>query len=422
MSEEITDGRFVAEFDIHDPSYGARTTEAEAELRGKCPVAWTNNYGGHWNVTGYNALADGLRDRDRFSAEKFVDEDGTVKGGITIPTVEGYRALPNESDPPHWDTYRKAISRHLAPAAVAKLAPVIAKYSTEVIDHMIEDGECDFVMQVGSPITALITLDVVGLPLEDWHFYAEAIHTTFTAEPGPDSGAGLTFVQEKLAEEVADRRANPQTDPAKIRMLDQLLTEPVNGVMLDDDEVKDLVYDILVGGFDTTAGLLAGTLRYLEDKPEIKQRLIEDDDYIRTATEEFLRWVSPAVGLGKTATVDIELEGQKIKAGEKMWFMYRAANWDPDEFPNPEVVDLERSPNRHFAFGAGIHRCVGSNLARAIFKVVLREFLVRVPDYKIDESRVTKYRYAATNAGFAFVPMTFTPGPKVATKRILDKL
>jgi cytochrome P450 len=305
---------------------------------------------------------------------------------------------------------------------VQKLGPLIQMYSTEVIDHMIEDGECDFVMQVGSPVTALITLDVVGLPLADWHFYAEAIHTTFTAEPGPDSGAGLTKVQQKLADEVADRRANPQTDPDKIRLLDQLLTEPVDGVMLDDGEVKDLIYDILVGGFDTTAGLLAGTLRYLQDKPEIKQRLLDDDKFLRTATEEFLRWVSPAVGLGKTATVDIELEGQTIKTGEKMWFMYRAANWDPAEFPKPEVVDLERSPNRHFAFGAGIHRCVGSNLARAVFQVVLREFLVRVPDYVIDEPRVKKYRYAATNAGFAFVPMSFTPGPRVAAERILDKL
>jgi cytochrome P450 len=176
-------------------------------------VAWSNHYGGHWTITGYHALADGLRDRTRFSAEKSVDANGNVTGGITIPTVEGYRALPNESDPPDWGIYRKAISRHFAPAAVERLRPLIERYCTEVIDHMIEDGECDFVMQVGSPVTALITLDVVGLPLSDWRFYAEAIHTTFTAEPGPDSGAGLTHVQERLNEEVKQRRANPDTDP-----------------------------------------------------------------------------------------------------------------------------------------------------------------------------------------------------------------
>jgi cytochrome P450 len=422
VTEDIDGQRVVADFDIHDPAYGVQTTKAEAELRGKCPVAWSNHHGGYWTISGYDALANGLRDRNRFSAEKYTDENGKVCGGITIPTVEGYRALPNESDPPEWDIYRKAISRYLAPAAVAKLQPTIEKYSTEVIDHIIGDGQCDFVMQVGSPVTALITLDLVGLPLADWRIYAEAIHTTFIAEPGPDSGAGLTVVQERLATEVAARRADPETDPDKRRLLDVLLTEDVNGYSLDNGEVKDLIYDILVGGFDTTAGLLAGALRYLEDKPEIKQRLIEDDAYLKTSTEEFLRWISPAVGLAKTATVDIELEGNKIAKGEKMWFMYRAANWDPAEFPNPEVVDLERRPNRHFAFGAGIHRCVGSNVARAVFQVVLREFLIRVPDYAIDHDRVTKYRYACTNAGFAYMPMTYSPGPQVSTKRILDRL
>jgi len=163
VTEDIDGQRVVADFDIHDPAYGVQTTKAEAELRGKCPVAWSNHHGGYWTISGYDALANGLRDRNRFSAEKYTDENGKVCGGITIPTVEGYRALPNESDPPQWDIYRKAISRYLAPAAVAKLMPTIKMYSTEVIDHIIGDGQCDFVMQVGSPVTALITLDLVGL-------------------------------------------------------------------------------------------------------------------------------------------------------------------------------------------------------------------------------------------------------------------
>jgi cytochrome P450 len=421
MNDE-TNTRIVADFDIHDPTYTARTTDAEAELRAICPVAWSNQHGGYWTISGHSVVANGLRDRNRFSARKYTDENGKVCGGITIPTVEGYRALPNESDPPKWDIYRKAISRHLTPSAVDSLRPAIARYTTEVIDHMIGAGQCEFVMEVGSPITALITLQVVGLPAEDWRFYAEAIHSTSDAEPGPDSASGLTFVQERLAAEIAVRRASPNVGSEARGLLDLLLTEEVNGQTLDDDEVKDLIYDILVGGFDTTAGLLAGALRYLEDKPEIKNRLLEDDAYLKTATEEFLRWISPSVGLAKTATVDIELGGQSIASGEKMWFMYRAANWDPAEFSNPESPDLERSPNRHLAFGAGIHRCVGSNLARAIFQTVLREFLSRVHDYAIDHPRVRRYRNAASNAGFTCMPMTYTPGPQRSTVRILETL
>ena len=100
--------------------------------------------------------------------------------------------------------------------------------------------------------------------------------------------------------------------------------------------------------------------------------------------------------------------------------MHRAANWAPVEFHDSEIFDLKRSPNRHFAFGAGIHRCVGSNVARAVFQIVLREFLRRIPAYQIDHNRVQKYRYAATNAGFAFMPIAYAP--KLASERILDSL
>lgn len=422
MRDETTDDRAVSDFDIHDPAYVRRTTEAEAELRGRCPVGWSDHHDGYWTISGYEAVANGLRERDRFSARKYRDENGRLRGGITIPTIEGYRALPNESDPPVWNIYRKVLTAHFTPSAVDRLRPTIQRYSTEVIDHMIVLGECDFVMGVGSPVTALITLDIIGLPLAEWRFFAEAIHATFTAEPGPAAGAGLAALQKRLAEEVAARRRSPVTDPDRRRLLDIMVSEPVDGYTLDDAEVKDLVYDLLVGGFDTTAGLLAGAAAYLEDKPGIKARLIEDDAYLKTATEEFLRWISPAVGLGKTATVDFELEGQQIHRGDRLWFMYRSANRDAAEFPDPDVVDLARSPNRHFAFGAGIHRCVGSNLARAVFQTVLREFLTRVPDYRIDRSRLERYRRASTNAGWTSMPMTYTPGRAVSPVRILDRL
>lgn len=404
--------------DIHGPEYARTTTQYEAEARSKCPVSWTENYGGHWVISGHHAVGTGLRDRNRFTAAKFVDEDGKLQGGVTIPTAEGYRALPNESDPPEWDGFRKLVSPYFSPQAVDMRRARIAEFTDEVIDHMIEDGEADFVMQVGSPVTALITLDVLGLPLQDWRFYAERIHQTFTGVPGGgESEAGIPGIQKRLAETIAARRATPATG-----VIDDLIASEVNGHPTTDEEVKDLVYDILVGGFDTTAGLMAATLRYLQDKPDIKQRLIADADFLRTATEEFLRWVSPAVGLGKTATQDFELEGQAIKAGDKMWFMYRGANWDPAEFDHPEQVDLERSPNRHYAFGAGIHRCLGSNLARAIFQTVVPRFLERVPDYVVDDAHTHNYAFACVNAGFSELRIRYTPGVKVRSERILEEL
>ncbi|GGL11474.1 cytochrome P450 [Nocardia jinanensis] len=410
--------RESVDFDIHAPEYAERTTGYEAQVRSKCPVAWTESYGGHWLISGHHAVGAGLRDRNRFTAEKYIDENGQLKGGITIPTAEGYRALPNESDPPEWDGYRKLVSRPFSPLAVDERRDRIAEFADEVIDHMIEAGEADFVMQVGSPVTALITLDILGLPLADWRFYAERIHQTFSGVPGGgESEAGIPGIQKRLSETIAARRAQPETG-----VLDDLIASDIDGRPTTDEEVKDLIYDILVGGFDTTAGLMAGALRYLQDKPEIKARLVDDTDFLRTATEEFLRWVSPAVGLAKSATQDFELEGQSIKAGDKMWFMYRAANWDPAEFDDPAEPDLERSPNRHYAFGAGIHRCLGSNLARAIFQTVVPRFLERIPDYTVDADNTHNYAFACVNAGFSELRIRYTPGRKVRSERILEAL
>ncbi|KUM37412.1 hypothetical protein AR539_09115 [Arthrobacter sp. EPSL27] len=369
-------------------------------------------------MTSHHGVGAGLRDRDRYSAAKTLDENGRLTGGVTIPTAETYRALPNESDPPEWDHYRKLVSRPFSPQSVEKLVPLIEKYTTEVIDHMIELGEADFVMQVGSPVTALITLDVIGLPLGDWRFYAERIHQTFTGMPGDGSSeAGIPGIHKRLSETITERRANPGKG-----LLDDLIASEIEGEPVTDDVIKDLLYDILIGGFDTTAGLLAASLKYLAGKTEVQKRLLEDDDFLRTATEEFLRWVSPAVGLAKTATQDIELEGQTIPAGDRIWFMYRAANWDPEEFENPETPDLERTPNRHYAFGAGIHRCLGSNLARAVFQTVLRQFLTRVPDYEVQEDQLQNYAYAATNAGFAYFPIKYTPGKRLSEHPIFETL
>ncbi|WP_181780618.1 cytochrome P450 [Pseudonocardia pini] len=407
----------MADIDIHSPEYRERTTEFEAEVRG-CPVRWTESHDGHWLISGHAPVTEGLRDRDRYSTVKFTDENGKLSGGLTIPTAEGYRALPNEADPPEWDGLRRLLAKPFSPGVVEQLRPMIQRYATEVIDHMVTDGEADFVMQVGSPVTALVTLDILGLPLEDWRFYAERIHQTFTGVPGGgDSEAGIPGIQKRLSETIAARRLEPGTG-----LVDELIAAEIDGEPLTDETVKDLVYDILVGGFDTTAGLLAGAVRWLQDRPEERQRLLTDDAYLRTATEEFLRYVSPAVGLAKTATQDFELHGEKIGRGDRMWFMYRAANWDPEEFPNPEQVDLGRAPNRHVAFGSGIHRCLGSHLARAIFQTVIREFLTRLPDYEVVQEKAESYVFACVNAGFAFLPVRYTPGPKVHPTPILAEL
>jgi cytochrome P450 len=387
--------------DINGEDYQQRPLEQEAKAREAGAVAWTESNGGHWMVSRHSEVLEGLREAENYSTEKFIKEDGELGGGIMIPTVPFYRYLPNEADPPSWNVYRRSIAPHLSPGSVERLGPVIDLHATETIDAMIEDGECDFVMQVGSPITAKVTLHILGLPTEDWHFYASAVHRLFADSEA--AGPGIAAVQERLASTIAERRAHPQTG-----MIDDLIATQVDGAPMSDEDVKDLVFDVIVGGFDTVAGLLAGALQWLQDRPEEKAQMLEDDRYLQTATEEFLRFVSPAVGLSRTAARDYLIGDQSVAKGDRIYFMYRSANRDPEEFADPEQVDLERRPNRHVAFGAGIHRCVGSNLARAIFQRVVRQFLARVPDYEVAEAE--QYKLTNNNAGFARMLMRYTPG------------
>lgn len=402
MSTTVT--RREISLDINGEDYQQQPMEQEALARASGPIAWTESNGGHWMVSSHRAVTEGLRNAANYSTEKFVKEDGELGGGIMIPTVPFYRYLPNEADPPTWDVFRKSIARHLSPGSVQRLQPVIDRYTTEVIEAMIEAGEADFVMQVGSPITAQVTLHLLGLPIEDWHFYAAAIHRLFADAEA--AGPGIAAVQERLVSTIAERTVSPQQG-----MIDDLIATDVDGAPMAAEDVKDLVFDVMVGGFDTVAGLMAGALQWLQDKPEMKARLLEDDQFMQSATEEFLRFISPAVGLSRTATRDYTIGDQNVSAGDRIYFMYRSSNWDPEEFANPGEVDLERRPNRHLAFGAGIHRCVGSNLARAIFKTVVRQFLSRVPDYQVVEA--TQYKLTHNNAGFARMLMHYTPGQKI---------
>lgn len=413
-----TSERTVYDFDPHSAEYADESGRIEHEMRTARPVVWSPNYEGFWAVTGHRALGDGLRDRDNCSSEKSYDQDGNPIGGLSIPPRAGYRMVPDEVDPPEWDGYRKLLARAFAPSAIDALRPDIQRFTDEVIDHSIENGEVDFVMGVASPVTALITLDIMGLPLEDWRFYAEPIHELFSLSHFTDVRGGVGRVYDRLRELVDERRESPVGSG----LVEHLINSEIDGEPITEENLTNMFFNLLVGGFDTTAGLMSGALKYLDTHRDIHQRLIDDPAFMRTATEEFVRWISPVAGLARTAARDFDIEGQQVQEGDRIWFMFRAANYDPEEFDSPDEIDLERSPNRHFAFGSGIHRCLGSSLARAVFQIVTRSVLIRMPDFKVDHEAATRYVRRAVNNGWATMPITFTPGPKVHEDRILEVL
>jgi cytochrome P450 len=171
---------------------------------------------------------------------------------------------------------------------------------------------------------------------------------------------------------------------------------------------------IIGGGFDTTTALTAHSLEWLSEHPDQRERLSrERGTLLDPATEEFLRFYTPAPGDGRTISADCALAGAQFKEGERLWLSWAMANRDPSLFPGPHQINLARTGNRHYSFGLGIHRCIGSNVARMVFKRMLTAVLDRMPDYACDPAGAVHYETIGVIQGMQHLPAAFTPGPRL---------
>jgi cytochrome P450 len=191
-------------------------------------------------------------------------------------------------------------------------------------------------------------------------------------------------------------------------------SDEIKAPMTRDDMLGDGVL-FWTGGVDTTTNLLSNTIKWLSEHPEardvLKDAFANDPKAVMRATEEFLRRFPSTTANSRLATRDVELGGQLIRKGDRVLMLWSAANVQPDVFDDPETVRLDRDPNRHFAFGLGIHRCAGSHLARAIFQVVLEQVLERLGDFTV-VGEPEQYPSIGLNLGWIHLPIQFTPGPK----------
>jgi cytochrome P450 len=204
-----------------------------------------------------------------------------------------------------------------------------------------------------------------------------------------------------------DRQANPRSDIPSV-----VLTIEVEGRPISQMEFLCMMNMLFVAGLDTTSNAGAYMFEELARRPDVRRRLLDDPNLIPAAIEEFLRYVTPLPALARTTTQDVPVGDATIPAGERVLLHWMGANHDPAEFPDPDEFVIDRAPNRHFAFGAGVHRCLGSNLARLELRIVLEEVLRRMPDYRIAEGASVE-RYPGVTRGISSLPVTFTPGPRL---------
>jgi cytochrome P450 len=395
-------------FDHNSQEHSADPVGSYRALREQAPVAWSESHGGYWILSDYSSVFDAARDDDVFSSAR--TPDGGEGLSVVIPKTPMVFHIPIELDPPDFRKFRKIVNPITAPAAIVRMAEIVRKHTTQFIDDVIETGRCDFADIIGVP--SLVTVDWLGLPIPDWRRYASAHHAALAAVPGSPEYVHATtvdfpFLHQQMLDTIAARRVTPTEDT-----ISYLVHQSVDDRPVTDEEVFGMVDLLLAGGVGTTSSLVSQTLVWLYQNPDVRQRLIDDPSLLERATEEFLRFFSPTQALARTVAQDAEFHGCPMSKGDRVLLAWSSANRDAAMFERPDEVDIDRWPNRHTAFGIGIHRCAGSHLGREMAHQLLGQILERMPDYVIDVDSLQSYPHQGTNVGFQKIPATFTPGPR----------
>jgi len=314
-----------------------------------------------------------LRDPELFSSG-----DDAIDIGQVRPLI------PLQLDPPEQTRYRKLMAPLFAPDAIDKLEGRTRSLVSELIDAVAGDGGCNFHQAVAEPLPSTVFLELLGLPVSRAREFIELKDGII--RPAVDSPeerlAAVHDVGQKiyavLGEVVDARAAEPADD-----FISGFLASEVDGRRLTKEDVVDIGYLFFLAGLDTVTASLDCSIAYLAQHPERRQQLVTDPGLIPDAIEELLRFESPVGGVVRVATRDTELSGCPIKAGTPVSVSIGSANTDERFWEDPDAVDFQREVNKHIAFGAGAHRCLGSHLARMELRVTIEEWHARVPSYEL---------------------------------------
>jgi cytochrome P450 len=403
------------DFDRHTPEYRENFQEITTEMLGKCPVAWSDTYGGHWVAAGHPEVFELARSSEYLSNDHDINNERRGYQGITIPSPKSSAIQGGflEMDPPEQRHYRQALNPYLSPAAINRWTPVVDELVRACLNEHIETGRIDFVDHLANVVPAVLTLAMLGVPLKNWSIYCEAVHRSVYTPPESPEMAQVREDQIKMFTDMYGQLSEIRATP-RPGMIDALARAEINGKTPPDMELLGVIALIIGGGFDTTTALTAHSLEWLSENPAERARLSADRDaLLDSATEEFLRFYTPAPGDGRTISADCVIAGTEFREGERLWLSWAMSNRDPSVFPNPNEIDLARSGNRHHSFGLGIHRCIGSNLARMVFKRMITAVLDRMPDFACDPEGAVHYQTIGVIQGMQHLPATFTPGERI---------
>ncbi|MET0371777.1 MAG: cytochrome P450 [Sphingobium sp.] len=366
----------VHDFDLFDnPGMAKCPFSTVAKLHDGPDVFWSPTIlregqgEGAWVVTRAELMRHILQHPELFSSKG--------EAGFSKLIDEDWDMIPLEVDPPRHTQFRQLLNPILYPRVVSQMTPGVIARADELIDPIAKGNGCEFMEAFGRPFPISIFMQLMGLPLDQMPIFLvweeDLLHSTSLVRRKAAAKA-IRLYLETLA---ADRRANPTDDLASL-----VVTSKIDGRLFTDDEVIGTLYLFFVGGLDTVASSLGWFFHHLATHPEQQQWLRDNPDEIPHAVEELLRRFS-VVTSRRQCTQDTEVGGVKMKQGDWISLTYSLASLDPREFDNPLDVDFTRKGVRHFGFSFGPHFCIGSHLARREMAVALRQWLARIPQWRL---------------------------------------
>ncbi len=376
MGEHVTS--WATDFDIFDADYIENPFAIWDDLREPCPIAHSERWGGAWLPTTYAEVTAIARDVEHFSSRQVSvvpppdDEDGLLPAGLP----------PISADPPEHTWTRRLLLPWFSKERVADYEITTRELCSRLIDDLVENGRADAAVDYAQQIPVRVIGVMLGVPEDMSDTFTGWVRDVleFAHDAERRSAARNELVAYFLAEMEA-RRNGDGTD-----LISSLLRTEHDGAPVPDAHVLGTVALTLVAGVDTTWSGIGSAMWHLATHSDDRRRLVAHPELIPTAVEELLRAYSP-VTMARIVASDVEVAGCPMREGDRVLLNFPAANRDPDAFPNADVVQIDREVNRHVAFGAGIHRCAGSNLARMEMRVAIEEWLARIPEFELDPDR-----------------------------------
>jgi len=395
------------DFDVFEASTLADSVASWRDVRDAHAVAWTERNGGHWVITRHEEVAEAFRSWEQFSSAR----TDPARSAIAISSNLVPLLIPEELDPPEWHPMRRILAQQLSPNASERLRPRARYWAHHCIDAVIETGHTNLVDDLAFPVPAAVTLEWLGFPESDWRMISGAFHDVAAYARGTPEfrSAQMAFgnVMTRIREEMDAREREPRDDA-----MTAISYHEIDGSRVTRETAESIVFMTVGGGVDTTTALIGAALLHLAQYPGDRRRLLAEPGLLAVATEEFLRFYPPARTHARTVTHDVEFAGCAMRAGDRVLVSEFSSGRDEAAFPDADRFVIDRNPNRHLSFGVGIHRCVGSHLARIEFTEVITAVLTRLPDYEIDDSAVEEYPNWSSIGGWSTLPATFTPGPR----------